>query len=682
MMTKWRNALTAALISLFALMGVVIAQEPGTSPEQPIRQPCVVTFDRMYPRQFTTGTPGTLTIEGSGFESSRNPVVSVIGFRALTTTVLNSERIIATIPADIPPRDVYRIAISQPGCGDPIYSTTNPRNFTVLAAPTPIPTEPILDIPTPMPTEPSLIARNFSASPSVVRPGETVTLTFEVFNQGTGIAFGVSAALDSGGAFIPSGGQATTLIPDIFPGGVAVVSLNAVAGSEAKGGPTSIPITIRYRSADGEALTSTAALSVTVEQVVDATQLILSRYEVTPNPAIPGQPLTLTVQIANTGTTVAERALLRVGAEGVLLAGAQGDTFSLADLQPGATASVNMPLIVKTDAKPGPQPQPYSIAFTENGEAKTLEGTITIEIARVVEERPLILIDSYTIDRDPLEPGDAFVLTLTLKNAGTINAIGMLVTFGTVESSGGGGGGGDPDGGSGNGSGNGSTTSTTPSTTFAPMGTGGTIFIGDVQADTDTTFEQQFMVNGSTNTGIYSLPITLRYQTEDGRQIQDNLRASVVVIKPPALRFTLQAPPLDTVNVGDAITLAYDIVNNGQSLIDLTNATTTAENADVVDGAETFIGSIAAADQGTYTTTVIPNAEGEVTITVTFRYIDELNGERAVEYVYTVNALMPPPLPTDNFIPIDPIPTPEPEEPVDDSNFLGRLLLGLLGLGS
>lgn len=677
-MMNWRNALVWALMSLLVLVGVVIAQDPASTPEESGRQPCVVTFERMYPREFTTGTAGTLTIEGSGFDGTRNPVVSVIGFRALTTTVLNSERIIATIPADIPPRDVYRIAISQPGCGDPIYSPTNPRNFTVLAAPTPIPTQPIIDIPTPAPTQPSLIARNFSANPSVVRPGEIVTLTFEVFNQGTGTAFGVSAALDSGGAFIPSGGQATTLIPDVFPGGVAVVSLNAVAGAEAKGGPTSIPITIRYRSADGEALTSTAALSVTVEQVVNATQLILSRYEVSPNPAIPGQPVTLNVQITNTGTTVAERALLRVGSEGVLLAGAQGDTFSLADLQPGATAGVNMPLIVKTDAKPGPQPQPYSIAFTENGEAKTLEGTITIEIARVVEERPLILIDSYTIDRDPLEPGDAFILTLTLKNAGTINAIGMLVTFGTVEASGGG----DPDGGSGNGSGNGSTTSTTPSTTFAPMGTGGTIFVGDVQADTETTFEQQFMVNGSTNTGIYSLPITLRYQTEDGRQIQDNLRASVVVIKPPALRFTLQSPPLDTVNVGDVITLAYDIVNSGQTLLDLTNATTTAENADVIDGAETMIGSIAAADQSTYTATVIPNAEGEVTITVTFRYIDELNSERAIEYVYTVNAFMPPPLPTDSFIPIDPIPTPEPEEPVDESNILGRLLLGLLGLGS
>jgi hypothetical protein len=399
---------------------------------------------------------------------------------------------------------------------------------------------------------------------------------------------------------------------------------------------------------------------------------VLSRYQYNPDPVVPGEPATVTITVNNTGNTPAQQALIRVSGEGVLLAGPQGDSFPLSDLMPGASATLELPLITKPDAKAGPQSQPFTISYLLNGEAQNIDGTMTITVARVVEKSPVMLLDSYGINKDPLKPGEQFELNVDLKNVGDVTAIGILVTFGTVETTG-------DDSGSGSGSGSGS--STTPSTTFAPLGTGGTIFIGDIAAQGITSFKQEFIVSGSVVSGVYSLPITLRYQKPDGTTAQDNLRASVVVIKPPALRVVMEGVAPEFANVGEPITLVYDLLNGGTTTLDLTKATTEAENGEVIDGAETLIGEVVSNDQGLYTSTIIPSAAGTMKITVTIRYLDDLHNEREIVETHEVEVSEPPPPPDFEPTP-DLLPEPTPEVEPDNSNWLGRVLLGLLGLGS
>ncbi|NJL55900.1 hypothetical protein HC928_12445, partial [bacterium] len=72
-------------------------------------------------------------------------------------------------------------------------------------------------------------------------------------------------------------------------------------------------------------------------------------------------------------------------------------------------------------------------------------------------------------------------------------------------------------------------------------GSGGTVFLGSIAPDGgEAGLSQAFIVNGSVDSGIYSLPITLTYQNPDGSSGQTNLRASVVVIVPPNLQRDLQ----------------------------------------------------------------------------------------------------------------------------------------------
>ena len=67
-------------------------------------------------------------------------------------------------------------------------------------------------------------------------------------------------------------------------------------------------------------------------------------------------------------------------------------------------------------------------------------------------------------------------------------------------------------------------------------------------------------------------------------------------------------------------------------------------------------------------------------MTVTLRYLDDLNQERTIVRTYETEAIAPPPPPDDPMIGQPVMPEPQVEDGDDD--VVGRFLRGLLGLGS
>jgi len=273
-----------------------------------------------------------------------------------------------------------------------------------------------------------------------------------------------------------------------------------------------------------------------------------------------------------------------------------------------------------------------------------------------------------------LRPGQEFTLTLDLINAGTSAADKMLVTFGTVETTGP-----TPDGSGGDGGG----VRTSPSDNFAPLGTGGSQFIGNVEVSaTPVTVTQSFLVNGTLASGIYGIPITLTYtRRSDGAQVQESLRASVAVVAPPQVQIRLTNPLPQAVNVGEPVRPSLTLTNTGEKRLPLTRFEIAAENGTVIEGARGLLNSLNAGEEATIEGVISPDAEGTLIVKITIFYIDELRREaRLVEqYTLTVN---PAPLPTDEPPTPSPPETPTPTPTPSPDNLLRRLLLGLLGLGS
>lgn len=641
---------------------------------QTAAQTCL-TVSSISPAFVFVGQTAVLNVSGSDFTATTQ--VQLLGVTpVLASAFVSSSQIQAAIPGDLTVGQ-YIVEVkdtANPSCA-PQTKTFEVRAIpppTVAPDPTAVPTAVIP--PTDIPGTPNLLVRSFIATPSTIKPGDTVSFSVEVVNQGNRVAQRISVSIDPGGKFIASGGQASVILPDIGVGGSFTFNISATAASDTPGGAQPVTITFSYSDFSGQVYTAKGALTVDVETVAIASQVTLSRYLVDPNPAIPGQPVTITVLLTNTGNDVAQQVLVSVAADGILLAGPQGNSFPVGDIPAGGSASVDMPLIVSSTAKSGPQSQSISISYLQTGESKNINGSMTLDIAKVTVPAPIMNLDSYSTGFDYLQPGQRFTLEITLKNIGDAVASGLSVTFGSVESSSGGA---DPTPGSG------SSTSITPSNTFAPLGSGGTQFIGTVEPDTDgITLSQDFIVSGSVDSGVFGLPITLLYNRPDGSSAQTRLSASLVVLVPPQIRITQSSPIPENAFVGDTIILSLEIANRGRKVVNFTNAVITTENADVLDGAETYLGPVRNEDSTTLNATVIPSAEGEATITVTLNYTDDLNQPKTIEEVYTVQVEPAPPpveLPTPDFNQ----PLPGVEEPqIDNRDLLGRLLLGLLGLGS
>jgi hypothetical protein len=300
-----------------------------------------------------------------------------------------------------------------------------------------------------------------------------------------------------------------------------------------------------------------------------------------------------------------------------------------------------------------------------------MSSNITIPIAASNRPAPLLLLAAYETGVDTLQPGTRFTLTVDIQNAGTAVAANTIITFGTVQSSGG-----DSSSGSGNGTSTGGSSSTTPSSTFAPLGSAGLSFIGDIETGGVVQASQEFIVSGSVTSGVYPLPITLQYILPDGSSKQDALNISLVVIVPPRLSFNPPQPLPEMLNVGEPMPITLEIKNNGRD-INLTEAIITMENGEVLEGSSIPLEILKAGEDTSVNGLVMASADGDVQVTITLHYLDELSQPQTIELTYLAQAMTPPPMEEPPFEEPPPV-----QEPVEAVNWFGKIMMALLGLGS
>jgi hypothetical protein len=663
MIKRLSLVLTLLMVFMLAIGGLVRAQD------------AVITG--VEPSSMVSGTGGTLTVLGQNF--GEGATVRLVGFGLLSTSRVSASALTANVPPVIGP-GVYGIEV--------IIGTTtvaSPIALTVSPAPVaPQPTVPPLvptptNAPTVVPGQPSLVVRSFVATPTTIPQGGTVTFEFEIVNQGNRPAQGISVTLNPDSRFSPAGGQSSLTAPDLLPGSVVRLSLSAIAREDAPAGPNNVTITMAYRDFEGKTYTTNGVLTVQVQDVNLAARVVVAQYRLDPTPVVPGERTRITLTLQNQGNTPALQVLLRVSGEGgLLIPDSGGDSFSFGDLQPSDVVDVTFTMIVRGDARRGPQAQPIVISYLQDGETQTVNTSIGIEVAAVVTESPVILLESIDTGGALLEPGKRFTLSFVLQNVGQADAEEMLVTFGTLDVSNNP----PPPQSTPSGSsspGGGTSTTTTPSTVFAPIGSGNTVFAGDLPAGETMTLTQEFVVNLNVESGIQTLPITVRYTSPQGDTGQTVLPASLVVVVPPRLQVDLAEPLPETVNQNEPFPVSLQVTNLGRSNEIIDRADVGVEGGDVIEGRTAPVGVIRPDDDATINALVVPTELGRFGVTFTLVYTDDLGVERSLEYPFAVEVVeAPPPPPIVEQLP-DLGVTPVPQAEEDD--LLGRLLLGFLGLG-
>ena len=281
--------------------------------------------------------------------------------------------------------------------------------------------------------------------------------------------------------------------------------------------------------------------------------------------------------------------------------------------------------------------------------------------------RPQIVVDGYSSDIDPLQPGTIFDLTLNLRNLGNADARNVTMVLGggvSIDASGtpqpGGVSGGSSD-----------------LATFAPLGSSNVVFLGDMTAGSVLAPTQKLIVNVSALPGAYPFKISFVYNDPKGYRLLDDQVITLLIYRLPQVDISYYRDP-GVFFSGMPGTIPLQITNLGKNTTVLGNMKITSENADLTNNVS-LVGNLDPGGYFTLDANIVPFMPGPLDLLVSINYTDDFNQSRTIEQTLTINVEE---MATEEVVPgMDDgfIPEPEPETFWQK---VVRFFKGLFGLDS
>ena len=329
----------------------------------------------------------------------------------------------------------------------------------------------------------------------------------------------------------------------------------------------------------------------------------------------------------------------------------------------------------------------FTITINQSG-----TGQVAATATPAAVQRAQMVVNNYSTDIDPLQPGSTFKLTLDVRNAGSELARNVSLVYGgstittnlegTPQAGGVSGGAGDV-------------------SIFAPIGKSNVVLVGDVAAGGSLSPEQEFVVNVTAMPGAYPLKLSFVYTDAKGNRVIDDQVITLLVYSLPQLEITFYNSVEGMFYVGQMGSLPIQITNLSRKSVVLGNVVVTSENGEMSNNS-VLVGTL---DSGGYFTVdpmFTPYQEGATTINLEIRYTDDFNQLRTynsqlqLEVMPEIPALEPYPLLDENGNPVldengnpvmvDPMnPNPLPNEPVKEPGFFAKIwnaIKGFFGFGT
>ena len=329
----------------------------------------------------------------------------------------------------------------------------------------------------------------------------------------------------------------------------------------------------------------------------------------------------------------------------------------------------------------------FAITINQSG-----SGTVAATATPTAVQRAQMVVNNYSADIDPLQPGSTFKLSLDVKNVGSEMARNVSLVYGgstittnpegTPEAGGVSGGSGDV-------------------TVFAPIGKSNVVLLGDFSAGSSLSPEQEFVVNVTAQPGAYPLKLSFVYTDAKGKRVIDDQVITLLVFSLPQLEITFYNPVEGMFSVGEMGSLPIQITNLARKSVVLGNVVVTSEAGEMSNNS-VLVGTLEPGGYFTIDPMFIPFQEGTTTIKLEIRYTDDFNQLRTYNSQLQVEVMpempMPEPYPlldengnpvldeNGNPIIIDPMnPQPFPNEPVQDPGFFAKIwnaIKGFFGFGT
>ncbi len=307
------------------------------------------------------------------------------------------------------------------------------------------------------------------------------------------------------------------------------------------------------------------------------------RYE--PAPAEQGNTVDVWVQLSNQGTK-AERVAVKFVPEYPfsLPEGAQGE-FDVGTVAAIENKVVKFTLYIDPNAPNGDRNVKFMYKYGTIDEWAILEAPITIQTQDAV-----LVIDNYAVNPSPIVPGQTFLVKLLLRNAGRIAIKNLDISIDLED--------GD----------------------FSTIGTGTKKRIDYVPYGETEEISFQMASDTSTAVKVYSVPVSLSYQDDKGKQHTDSAKISLVVNAEPEISLTVDST--DFKSKTSPGTFSLKIVNKG--IVDMKYVTLKlieTPDYDVLSSSnEEYVGNLDSDDFETVDFTIKPNvAEPRLQLQLEFK---------------------------------------------------------------
>ena len=175
----------------------------------------------------------------------------------------------------------------------------------------------------------------------------------------------------------------------------------------------------------------------TVKPQAGKPQIVIESFTAEPQP-VPGGTFTLTLTLHNSGTGAARNVSLTHGAPSNFAVLGTGNVTSVGNIGWQQTVAVAIPLTVDPCRQGRRQPASHHPGLRQRrGRACASAQNIAIQVgqgeAAPVTPEPLVVIESYATEPEPLTPGQPFTLTLRVLNVGTARRPACDVDLGQTE---------------------------------------------------------------------------------------------------------------------------------------------------------------------------------------------------------------------------------------------------------
>jgi hypothetical protein len=374
--------------------------------------------------------------------------------------------------------------------------------------------------------------------------------------------------------------------------------------------------------------------------------IVVNTYSLDQDTISPGNSFKLFITLYNAGQQYATN-VVAIFSSGDLIPRDTGGVVAVGEIAPGNHREFAQPLFLNTDVWSSVVSINMVVSYTNLvGTTYSETFTITLPVHYVYSAgatstptptqtpipsiKPQLVINSYTTDVTPLQPGSLFNLALNVQNMGNATAkrVTMIVGGGSSVSDGGTQQPGGISGGSGE------------FTNFAPIGTSNIQSLGDFFAGDNISASQSLIVNVNTSPGAYPLKISFVYIDDQNHTYIDDQIITLLVYKLPNLEINFYQD-VSSLIAGQPNTLPLQVVNLGRNSVVLGNMRVSGLSGQFSNNS-ILVGTLDPGGYFTLDATYIPDFPGSNDLVVYIDYTNDFNQSQVITKTLTLEIMEQP----------------------------------------